>query len=392
MKLFRLLTAVLCVFLLCSCSSKTAEKSVETKKDESENVRKKSIEVANLYSDFYLKAEKTKSDFFPYDVELKREDIDAIEDFLCKKGISVINTDEKYPDYLENTKDFEDVKKKQSFFDDKNVDFVKISGNGNLLYTSFGIDNDKLYKTNVTIAFNEKNVPEIVSEDKYEVLDWEITDNDFYYQTALKGVPYDDYVGLRLKPVDKEMYDYNLKYIVPIGYSGNNMFVTEWEAPNYENLCFNDTFEYLYRVKNNEDLKTNDFEKVRGNEIYFCVLANLFEETILPYFDVPINTFKEKCLYDISKNTYPYQEIGGENLSLYSRMDGEVKEIRTNNDGTFTLVVNVRCNEYKTDCLFTHEVTVKKISENEYKYLKNKITYKSEHEFPPTKSRMIMQR
>ena len=85
-----------------------------------------------------------------------------------------------------------------------------------------------------------------------------------------------------------------------------------------------------------------------------------------------------------------------EMISAYEELTAgdcaEVIKYQDNNDGTITLTVNARCNDFKTPCLFTHEVTIRIINDSEYHYLSNKITYKSEHELPPNRPRLPPQR
>ena len=65
---------------------------------------------------------------------------------------------------------------------------------------------------------------------------------------------------------------------------------------------------------------------------------------------------------------------------------------KENDDNTITLTVNVRCNDYKTDKLFTHEVVIRELDNGQYQYLSNKITYKSDIELPPDRPRLPEQR
>ena len=70
----------------------------------------------------------------------------------------------------------------------------------------------------------------------------------------------------------------------------------------------------------------------------------------------------------------------------------EITDAIKNKDGSITLKVNVMCLDNKTDCLFTHEVTVMPSDNGGFKYLGNKITYKSQIELPSSEPRIPAQR
>lgn len=220
-----------------------------------------------------------------------------------------------------------------------------------------------------------------------------INDKDFYYQVVYPPrVPFDDYALVRLAPMDKTLYDLTEKYIAPIGYLSNNMFVSNWTSEDYGNLSFNDLLEFFYKVRNNDYFYARDYESVREPYYYSYIPASLFENTIMPYFDISLQEFRERSLYDSEKGIYPWQEICCDNVTYYPTVEPEVVNYQNNENGTFTLTVNVRCNDYKTDRLFTHEVVIRHLEDGGYQYLSNKITYKSEIELPPNKPRLLPQR
>ena len=401
-KIYGVIKYILVILSVClmlsSCNKpQTTElANSETKKEiefDIEKVKQKSVEVAALYKDLYLQSEKTKSEYFPYEAELSQTGIDEIEKLLISKGYPVINSDSKYPDYLENSKSFYTFWNNVSAQKEAEQDIISISSTGGLFYISFQYSNDIRYRIGIAVEWNENNEPIVSSEEQGEVIDWDLVNGtNFYYQIYLTDIHYDDYSLIRLEQADKELYDLNAKYILPIGYVSNNMFVSEWTYQNYGELCFNDLLEPFYKLRNNEYFPEDDFPFVREPYIHSYIPAKLFESTIKSYFDISLQEFRKRCLYDSDKNIYPWQEICCENITTYPRVESEVIKYQDNNDGTITLTVNARCNDFKTPCLFTHEVTIRIINDSEYHYLSNKITYKSEHELPPNRPRLPPQR
>ena len=166
------------------------------------------------------------------------------------------------------------------------------------------------------------------------------------------------------------------------------MFVCDWTSDDYGDLAFNDLLEFFYKVKYNAYFNAQDYESIYEPYYHSNIPAELYEKTVFPYFDISLEEFRVRSLYDAEHNTYPWQEICCENVTYYPSVEPEVIRYQDNKDGTFTLTVNALCNDYKTDRLFTHEVIIRPLSDDEYKYLSNHITYRSDFELPPNYPRL----
>ena len=70
----------------------------------------------------------------------------------------------------------------------------------------------------------------------------------------------------------------------------------------------------------------------------------------------------------------------------------EVTECIEIDESTKKLIVNVMCPDYQTDKLFVHEVTIRVLSDGEYQYIGNQITYKSDIDIPSPQARIPVQR
>ena len=354
------------------------------------NAEEKSIHIALLYKDIYADASENCCNQTVVSLDV----VDKIEDLLKNKGYSVMNSSEKYPSYLENSESFHDFW--QSVCENKNAsqELITVSANGEMYYTVLYYKGGKKYRTYTVVSFDENNNPKVTSNTLYDINDWElINENEFYYQVVFPPrVPFEDYALVRLAPVDEKMFDLTEKYISPIGYMSNNMFVCEWNSDNFGSLSFNDLFEYFYKIKTNDYFKSDGFEKVNEPYYHTYIPQSLFENTVKPYFDISLKEFRSRSLYDSKKRAYEWVEVYCDNAKIFPSVEPEIVKCSENNDGTFTLTVNVRCNDCKTDRLFTHEVTVEPLSDGAYRYMGNKITYKSEYELPPNFPRLPPQR
>lgn len=368
-----------------------AETDEETKNIE--KAKKRSVEIASLYKDIYAKAEKTASENNNNQTVISQNDVDKIEKVLIEQGYPVMNSDSKYPAYLENSDCV--YKFWESVSESKNVEqeIITIFQTGELFYCHLQYYNGEKFQTGVVVSWDNENEPMVSSANYTEVLDWYLSDNnDFYYQIYPLNRHWDAYTLVRLKPVDRKLFDLTNKYLSHIGYLNNNMFLCDWTSQNYGDLSFNDLLEFFYKINNKDYFYAQNYESVK--EPYYCsyIPASLFEETIMPYFDISLKTFRERSLYDSEKDIYPWQEIYCDNVIYYPSVEPEVYKYQENSDGTFTLTVNARCNDYKTDRLFTHQVVIRPLKDGGYKYLSNKITYKSDLELPSNCPRLPQQR
>lgn len=400
---FSLLSFVILISLLglTACNTSSTDETTVTLETENETLNSaeqeaiekaesRSLEIASLYKEIYINAEKTTSEeYYGGQTVISQDVVDQIESLLTDQGYSVINSNSKYPSYLENTEHFYEFWESVCNNQDAELEVISVSKAGGIFYYLFQFADGESHRTSISVNWNVDNQPEVYDSQYMETDEWSLTDSgDFYYKSSITGVPFEDYILIRLKPVDEKMYDLAEKYITPIGYLSNNMFVSEWNYQDYGNLSFNDLLEFFYKVKNNDYFYHNDYENISEPYWHIDIPASLFEETIMPFFDISLQEFRERSLYDSEKNSYPWQEINCENVTFYPNVEGEVVNYQENADGTFTLTVNARCNDYKTDRLFTHEVTIRLLENGGYQYLSNKITYKSDITMPPDTPRL----
>ena len=376
--------------------SETLEQTTEPQitKEEQRCLEARCTEILVCYQDLYLSAKKEPSEYIPTDLVLTQDSADQIEEHLALAGYPVINTDSKYPAYLENSDDLHCFLDAISNSGSCEQEIIYVSDYGGIYYCLFKNQSDGLFLIQVSAEWNDNNKPEIKSAYKTRIADWDLSDKDnfFYMLDMWQSAATDDYNLVRLAPVDKTLYDLNIKYVDPIGYHSNNLFLCDWDSSNYGYMSFNDLLEYFYKIQKNDYLYAKDFPSSR-NPYYCYIPAQLFENTILPYFDISLDDFRVRTLYDSESDTYPWQEVCCDNLIYYPLVVPEVVEQRLNSDGTFTLVVDAICGEYKTDKLFTHEVTIRPDTDGGFQYISNRIVYQSsEYAMPPNFPRLKEQR
>ncbi|MGN1014542.1 MAG: DUF6070 family protein [Butyricicoccus sp.] len=336
-------------------------------------IAEQALKIADQYKEQYIYAEKKKEEYFPYDIVLSQQSIDAIEDQFIEEGYPVVDSDETYPSYLANSESFYRFWESVTEQEDAEQTLISIASTGDLQFRQLAFHGGEKQYVAISVKWDETDDPYVDDTVQCDVLDWDLTEaGNFYLQIQPSDPHYDDYSMIRLEPVNKELYDLNAQYIIPIGYQGNNLFTCDWDSSDFGELCFNDLFEFFYRVKYDHYYTQNSG----------TISADVFESVMKPFFDISWDEFRERCSYDEENQWYPWQEIGADHLTYYPGLEPDVVEKQDNADGTVSLVVDVRCNDYKEDCLFTHEVTIRQSEDGSYQYVKNQITYQGAYELP----------
>ncbi len=358
-----------------------------------EEIQAKYAELEPLCQSIYASAEKKPLSDWDTRKAVSREAIDEMEDMIKKAGYPVLNSSGDYPAFLERSEEFYAFWNSVQNGVDAETSYWEVSDSGGLNYYEFQYTNGKPYSVSAFAQWGTDGQLKIETAGKRNVLNWDMTyRGDFYYQDVPTDRHWEASILLRLKPVDKTLWELNQKYIKPIGYYNVNAFLCDWDKTEYGNLSFNDLFESLYKMKNDDYVYTDRFEKDQYPYFHYCVPAELFENTILPYFEIPLDEFRERALYNPEKDIYPWQDIDISNVSYFPNVIPEVIEYLENTDNSITLKVQVMCPDMQTDTLFTHEVTVMPGEGDSFQYLSNKVTYQGEQELPSSQPRIPAQR
>lgn len=351
------------------------------------------LKIAYEYKEIMTKIRQSTLEMSADKESLSQESIDEIEMFLVGRDYPIINSDIKYPSYLENSEGFYNFWKLVSENKDAEQKVFRITETGGLICSYFQFIAGKKYYAMISIEWDNDNEPIFSTMEYKDVIDWEMSDHDnFYFQIYTADRIIDTYIVIKLKPMEQTLYDLTEKYILPIGYLSNNMFLCDWTSENYGMLCFNDLFEYFYKIRNHHFFYIQEQQRISEPYLHADIPQWLFEETLLPYFNISLEEFRKRCLFDTINQVYPWQEVYCGNVNYYPDVEPEVIHYQANEDGTLTLLVNVRCNSYKMDCLFSHEVVIRSLENDSYQYISNKITYRGTHELPLYIPRIPLQR
>ena len=190
------------------------------------------------------------------------------------------------------------------------------------------------------------------------------------YVLTLRGA--EEHTALRVQPLDETYRELSRKYLLPIGFEQNNMFIVDWSEDDFGELNFYDMFDLLY-------------PKVYGTNIPYVADDNLgvgavyqipkddFERVILPYFDIDSETLQSKTIYNAEDKTYEYKPRGFEEVEYPEYPYSEVIGFTENGDGTLTLTANVVFPYVGDSKVYAHEVVVRPLENGGVQYVSNRI-------------------
>ena len=194
---------------------------------------------------------------------------------------------------------------------------------------------------------------------EYSAYTWDYTEKGYLFFEEYHPSGYDGpsgHTAIRVKPLDEECRKWNRECLEPIGYEGNNMFISDWSEEDFQNLNFDDLYERMYLMSYGEQIPF-DFDYGR---VEYEVAEDSLEAVFQKYFKIDSQMLREKMTYYSEDGTYHYRA-----RCLYDCGTGteapspEVTAYRANEDGTVTLTVEAVWAKKNMDCAFSHEVTVR---------------------------------
>jgi len=181
----------------------------------------------------------------------------------------------------------------------------------------------------------------------------------------------EEHIALRVEPLDEQCRELCEKYMTPVSYNLNNMFITDWDEDDFAGLDFYDIFDRFYMETYGKNCPyTMSDDLTVGNE--YDIPADEFENVIMQHIKVSPEELHMHLRYDANKNIYIYRPRGFGEFDYAEVPYPEVVAFETNDDGSMTLMVNAVYPNVNTSKLFSHKVTVADENGRIY-YLSNEI-------------------
>ena len=190
------------------------------------------------------------------------------------------------------------------------------------------------------------------------------------YVLTLSGA--EEHTALRVQPLDETYRELSRKYLLPIGFEQNNMFIVDWSEDDFGDLNFYDMYELLYPKVNGTYIPYVADGNLEVGAVY-QIPKNDFESVIMAYFNIDSETLQSKTVYYAENETYEYKPRGFEEVEYPEYPYSEVVGFTENSDGTLTLTANVVFPYAGNSKVFAHEVVVRPLENGGVQYVSNRI-------------------
>ena len=190
------------------------------------------------------------------------------------------------------------------------------------------------------------------------------------YVLTLSGA--EEHTALRVQPLDETYRELSRKYLRPIGFEQNNMFIVDWSEDDFGALNFYDMYDILYPKVNGQYVPYIADDHLAVSAVY-RIPKEEFESVIMKYFNIDSETLQSKTVYYSEDSTYEYKPRGFEEVEYPEYPYSEVVDFTENSDGTITLTANVVFPYAGDSKVYAHEVVVRPLEDGGVQYVSNQI-------------------
>ena len=118
-----------------------------------------------------------------------------------------------------------------------------------------------------------------------------------------------EYMAYRVLSLDETCRELNRKYILPIGYERNNMFLTDWSEEEFAELDFYDMFDLFYQENHTANGEFT-FGNAMGTSAVYLISKEKFEPVIKSKFKISSEVLQSKTVYYPCEEVYEYKPRG----------------------------------------------------------------------------------
>lgn len=225
-------------------------------------------------------------------------------------------------------------------------------------------------------------MPEVDYTERYPAGEWKYSQNGYLFFRKEVPAGYDGsqgYTAIRVEPLDEKCREWNRKYILPIGYGANDMFLEDWTEGEWEVLDFDDLFAKLYSCAYGVPIPYE--QSVDGTS--YLVPEKEYETVIQSYFSIDKKALRIRQGYVEEKEAYEYRTRGFYDCASSPNIPyPEVVSYEENEDGTVCLTVNAVWPKENMERAFCHEVTVRPMENGGFRYISNRVIPSDENAEP----------
>lgn len=346
------------------------EKGYDLPVDEQEakEAEKECKEIMGLIFELYQKADKGIAS----NVVLSDAAILEMQKKVMKEGYPV-TTSVMYSN-MENDAAMDQFLKDCSAGKSGSIVIYEIYGDGGVGRMKFIFDGTDMRVIEARGVWDESNQQTIAYIAHTRIKKWKYTVKGWFcYELCVPKPPevseiVDGSCMMRVKPMTEQQREMSEKCVKILGYQGNNLLCSNWDAEHMEALDYNGLYEYLYEMKYHE--------KIRLEEYPNGIPKEQFEALILAYLPLTEEQLQEYAVFDEEHQIYVWVRLGCFNYTptFFGTSLPEVTDIRENEDATVTLTVDAVCDMVICDdAVITHELTLRFAEDGSFQYLGNKI-------------------
>ncbi|MDD3417167.1 MAG: DUF6070 family protein [Lachnospiraceae bacterium] len=365
MRYFKLIIPCLASVVLLTACQPENEKSVleqNTVVSQDTEVLAENKMIGELYQSIYNRAYK----------EGKRNELDVTGEIITsigKAGYTAVDInnyiDMVNPDQVEKFCKQVDLKEKGS------LTIILIMDNGGFIRCDFTTSEGKVDVVKSSLTWKDYKMESVYVE-AFQSCTWKYTKNGYLFFERYLPSGYDGASGhtaVRVQPLDKKCREYNMKYVLPVGYEINNLLITNWSEEDYSDVNFYDLFDILYRIKYGKYVPyESDYS---GKE--YEIPKNEFEDVIEGFFKIDSAVLEEKTVFHADTQTYRYRPRGLYDCECPREPYPEVSSYEEQSDGTIKLIVNGIWVSQNRDDAFTSELVIHPMENGRFQYVSNRV-------------------
>lgn len=366
---FRSLPVIIClsVAICAGCGDRMKDTKEENVERLSEDQKKSKItdeskQLAEGYRKIYEDAKSQES----LDTIETQEKIIA---YMGEKGYAAVDRDDQIN--MVNYSQVENFCRKAGKKQQDQVTVFTVLQNGGFVRYDMETKQGNIEVTVSTLEW-DKNKPEICYYHEFTAYDWKYTEKGYlfieeYHPSGYDGAPGE--IAFRVKPLDQKCREFNRKYVYPVGYIRNNLFITDWNREDFSQINFYDLYEKFYEMKYGRYVP---YEAYEGAE--YEVPETEFEEVIQSYLPVSTDQLRKNTVYHADTKTYQYRPRGFKDAEQPYEPYPEVMRYETQNDGTIRLFIEAVWERKMTDHAVAGELVVRPLEDGSFQYVSNQVT------------------
>ncbi|MBQ8075437.1 MAG: hypothetical protein IJ237_05565 [Oscillospiraceae bacterium] len=281
--------------------------------------------------------------------------------------------------------------------DDVNGTYIIVYPDGHLSGFLLSRTTGRWHLYSSSAAWNDDGTTRIYSEGRYAVgsvrytaKGWMIYNRDTSDFDENQRANTDAYVMIRVLPMDSEAKTLCQRYVEPVGYFENNLFLTDWNEQYFNPIDFNSLYAYIFAMYNGTEMLSSYnarsyYKTVAGTKLYL-VPQDIFENNVGVYFRIDSSTLRAISDYTSQLRGYLFLGYDTDYYNVTPRTPfPEVVSYTYNANGTITMIVDAVNKWYGTDRSFRHELTVRPGNGTSFQYVSNRLMEADDSMLPAQK-------